>query len=58
MFLEQLEKQKAAAEVAEDDDELIIEGWETSDADGAPPPMGKGKPRSRGSSCLGCEDAA
>ena len=32
--LEQLEKQKAAAEAAEDDDELIIEGWETSDADG------------------------
>jgi E1A-binding protein p400 len=31
--LEQLEKQKAAAEAAEDDDELIIEGWETGVAD-------------------------
>ena len=31
--LEQLEKQKAAAEAAEDDDELIIEGWETGNAD-------------------------
>ena len=31
--LEQLEKQKAAAEAAEEDDELIIEGWETGDAD-------------------------
>ena len=32
--LEQIEKQKAAAEAAEDDDELIIEGWATDDADG------------------------
>ena len=31
--IEQLEKQKQAAEAAEDDDELIIEGWETSVAD-------------------------
>ena len=30
--LEQMEKQKAAAEAAEEDDELIIEGWETADA--------------------------